>query len=150
MPSQILPISNRSPSPTASAATLVLKDHIDADPSASLIISSQFDNEKAISIHPLLPGASTYNSTANIITNHQQRRRRSNSDTSLALLAHDSPRHQSLTEEVGHAAAETFLITRLSLKLLRYLGYHTFSSLFSFFIALLICLHRTTVVLVAS
>ncbi|OMO83037.1 Alpha/beta hydrolase-3, partial [Corchorus capsularis] len=100
---------------------MALKAEIDADPSATLLISSQFDTEKVISITPLLPRASSYNNTTNIITNHKQRRRRSASDTSLALLADESP-HQSLTQEVGHAAAETYLITRLSLKLLRYLG----------------------------
>ncbi|EOY02188.1 hypothetical protein QUC31_013391 [Theobroma cacao] len=124
MPSPILPISNHPSS--ASAATMLLKAEIDPDPSTSLLISSQFDTEKAIPIKPLLPRASSYNSTSNVnnsnaFINYQQRRRRTASDSSLALLADESPR-QSISREVGHAAAETFLITRLSLKLLRYLG----------------------------
>lgn len=32
-------------------------------------------------------------------------------------------RQQSLTRDIGHAAAETYLITRLSFDLLGYLGY---------------------------
>lgn len=128
MPSPILPISNHPSS--ASAATMLLKAEIDPDPSTSLLISSQFDTEKAIPIKPLLPRASSYNSTSNVnnsnaFINYQQRRRRTASDSSLALLADESPR-QSISREVGHAAAETFLITRLSLKLLRYLGYPSF------------------------
>ncbi|XXG74313.1 hypothetical protein AAC387_Pa07g3069 [Persea americana] len=49
-------------------------------------------------------------------SNHQRRRR----------LASDNPlrpaRRTSFSRDVGHAAAETFLLTRLSFKLLRYLG----------------------------
>ncbi|XP_022777016.1 probable isoprenylcysteine alpha-carbonyl methylesterase ICMEL1 isoform X2 [Durio zibethinus] len=123
MPSPILPISNH-PSSSASASTMLLKAKIDADPSTTLLISSQ---EKAISIKPVLPRSSSFNNTSNInnstafTNNQQQRRRRTASDSSLALLADESPR-QSLSREVGHAAAETFLLTRLSLKLLSYLG----------------------------
>ncbi|XVE91352.1 hypothetical protein REPUB_Repub01dG0002200 [Reevesia pubescens] len=125
MPSPILPISNHS----SSASSLLLKDEIDADPSTTLLISSQFHTEKAILINPVLPRPYSYNNTSNInnstTTNYQQRRRRSASDTSLALLADESQTQsppQSLSGEVGHAAAETFLLTRLSLKLLSYLG----------------------------
>ncbi|XVE53383.1 hypothetical protein DITRI_Ditri02bG0199900 [Diplodiscus trichospermus] len=126
MPSPILPISNH-PSSSASATTMLLKAEIEADPSKTLLISSQFDTEKAIPIKPLLPRASSYSSTIDIndsavfTYNQQQRRRRISSDSSLSLLADGSPRH-SLSREVGHAAAETFLLTRLSLKLLSYLG----------------------------
>ncbi|XVF42967.1 hypothetical protein PTKIN_Ptkin02bG0002400 [Pterospermum kingtungense] len=126
MPSPILPISNR-PSSSASATTMLLKAEIDADPSTTLLISSQFDNEKAIHIKPLLPRSSSLNNTTNFnnstafIDIHQQRRRRISSDSSLSLLTDESPR-QSISREVGHAAAETFLVTRLSLKLLTYLG----------------------------
>lgn len=48
----------------------------------------------------------------------QQWRRRGGRRTS-SLLA----RQRSFGREVGHAAAETYLITWLSFKLLRYLGY---------------------------
>ena len=35
-------------------------------------------------------------------------------------------RRQSFSRDIGHAAAETYLVTRLSFKLLRYLGYYFF------------------------
>ncbi|KAK6279705.1 hypothetical protein POUND7_019972 [Theobroma cacao] len=34
-------------------------------------------------------------------------------------------RQPSFSREIGHAAAETYLVTRLSFTLLRYLGYYT-------------------------
>ncbi|KAF9591759.1 hypothetical protein IFM89_007089 [Coptis chinensis] len=47
----------------------------------------------------------------------KRRRKVANDDDSL-----HPTRQQSFTEDVGHAAAETYLITRLAFKLLRYLG----------------------------
>lgn len=152
MPSQILPITQR-PSELlileASPPTSVLiKPEIDHDDlNTSLIISSQFDDDnKSVDVKPLLSRASSYSSTSSANGNsYQHRRRRSASDNSLASLSDGSgggggSRRRSFSKGVGHAAAETFLITRLSLKLLRYLGY-AFSisnfcllmSLFSFF-----------------
>ncbi|KAK8522953.1 hypothetical protein V6N12_056644 [Hibiscus sabdariffa] len=83
-----LPKSNH-PSSSAPAATTVVKANIDADSSKTLLISSQFDPEKAIT--PLLPRASSYNSTSNLnnnsivsfANNHQQRSRRISSDSYL-------------------------------------------------------------------
>ncbi|KAA3488299.1 putative isoprenylcysteine alpha-carbonyl methylesterase ICMEL1 isoform X1 [Gossypium australe] len=127
MPSPILPISNH-PSSSASAATTVVKAKIDADPLATILISSKFDPEKAIPITPVLPRASSFNSTSNVnnnivsfANNHQQRFLRTSSDSSLALLADETPR-QSISREVGHVAAETFYLSGLCLKLLSYLG----------------------------
>ncbi|MBA0573265.1 hypothetical protein Golob_000548 [Gossypium lobatum] len=127
MPSPILPISS-NPSSSASAATTVVKAKIDADPSATILISSKFDPEKAIPITPVLPRASSYNSTSNVnnnivsfANNHQQGFLRTSSDSSLALLADETPR-QSISREVGHVAAETFYLSGLCLKLLSYLG----------------------------
>ncbi|XP_047959584.1 isoprenylcysteine alpha-carbonyl methylesterase ICME-like [Salvia hispanica] len=48
--------------------------------------------------------------------NQQQRRRRGNK------FAAPPCRQQSFSREIGHAAAETYLLTRLSFKLLSYLG----------------------------
>ncbi|KAG8473289.1 hypothetical protein CXB51_035420 [Gossypium anomalum] len=127
MPSPILPISSH-PSSSASAATTVVKAKIDADPLATILISSKFDPETAIPITPVLPRASSYNSTSNVnnnivsfANNHQQRFLRTSSDSSLALLADETPR-QSISREVGHVAAETFYLSGLCLKLLSYLG----------------------------
>lgn len=50
---------------------------------------------------------------------NQQVRRRAASDTSLPTLP---SRQRSLRRDVGRAAAETYMLTRLSFKLLRYLG----------------------------
>ncbi|CAB4295525.1 unnamed protein product [Prunus armeniaca] len=130
MPSQqILPITYHPPSVFSSSSSptekLLLKDAED-DPTTRLLLFSHFeeeDEEKGTPIiKPLLPRASSYiTTTTNGANKHQQRRRRTASDSSLSSLSDDS-RNNSLGREVEHAAAETFLVTRLSLKLLRYLG----------------------------
>lgn len=101
---------------------------------ASLAFSSSLEDEKATAIKPLLPrplsyssGIATATATASTTTSssncwYQQRRRRIASENSLSMLSSGSDRRQSFSRDVGHAAAETFLMTRLSLKLLRYLG----------------------------
>ncbi|GAB2297088.1 Probable isoprenylcysteine alpha-carbonyl methylesterase icmel1 [Dionaea muscipula] len=59
---------------------------------------------------------------------HQQRRRRTASEESLFSIGDHSggggggDGGQSLGQNVGHAAAQTYLVTRLCLSLLRYLG----------------------------
>lgn len=52
--------------------------------------------------------------------NQQQMRRRGNK------FAAPPCRQQSFSREISHAAAETYLLTRLSFKLLSYLGYRPF------------------------
>ncbi|XP_057769913.1 isoprenylcysteine alpha-carbonyl methylesterase ICME [Salvia miltiorrhiza] len=52
--------------------------------------------------------------------NQQQRRRRGGNKTTP--FAAPPCRQQSFSREIGHAAAETYLLTRLSFKLLSYLG----------------------------
>ncbi|KAL0450228.1 UNVERIFIED_CONTAM: putative isoprenylcysteine alpha-carbonyl methylesterase ICMEL2 [Sesamum latifolium] len=52
---------------------------------------------------------------------NQQRRRRAG-NKSPPSLAKRPCRQQSFSREIGHAAAETYLLTRLSFKLLSYLG----------------------------
>ncbi|KAE8023032.1 hypothetical protein FH972_008784 [Carpinus fangiana] len=138
MPSHLLPISNPPthsslghPPPSAmpfaaSTATMLVKAGED-DPTACLLFSSSFEDEKAVSIKPLLPRTLSYSgatttTTASSSTYYQQRRRRIASENSLSSLSSSSARSQSFGNDVGHAAAETFLVTRLSLKLLRYLG----------------------------
>lgn len=41
-----------------------------------------------------------------------------------ATLAGPPSRQQSFSRDIGHAAAETYLVTRLTFKLLSYLGYY--------------------------
>ncbi|XP_077221396.1 isoprenylcysteine alpha-carbonyl methylesterase ICME-like [Tasmannia lanceolata] len=60
---------------------------------------------------PLVARPSTYSG--------QQRRRRVASEASLPSI---SSRRHSFRRDVGHAAAETYLLTRLTFTLLRYLG----------------------------
>ncbi|KAK4487696.1 hypothetical protein RD792_005644 [Penstemon davidsonii] len=55
-----------------------------------------------------------------IVSSNQQPRRRGGNRTSS--LAARPCRQQSFSREIGHAAAETYLLTHLSFKLLRYLG----------------------------
>ncbi|GLT34522.1 hypothetical protein SLA2020_090310 [Shorea laevis] len=132
MPSHILPVTNPRqssamgpPSSASAAKTMPLKEEIQDDPSTSIIISSQFEDETVLTIGPPLTRASSYNNTIsndpNIDHSNQQRTRRIASDSSLPFLADDSPRG-SFSPDVEHAAAETLLVTQLSLKLLKYLG----------------------------
>ncbi|CAB4264928.1 unnamed protein product [Prunus armeniaca] len=121
MPSQqILPITYHPPSVFSSSSSptekQLLKDAED-DPTTRLLLFSHFeeeDEEKGTPIiKPLLPRASSYiTTTTNGANKHQQRRRRTASDSSLSSLSDDS-RNNSLGREVEHAAAETFLVTRL-------------------------------------
>lgn len=149
MPSQILPItihqSSKPSSPPLDPTpiqtplnTMLLKPDMVDDPTARLLDSSPFEDETIISINPLLSTSSSFagttatttpTPTATTSTNyHQKTRRRISSDSSISSLSDDgsgSGQRHSLTRDVGHAAAETFLLTRLSLKLLRYLGYNS-------------------------
>ncbi|KAG6708790.1 isoprenylcysteine alpha-carbonyl methylesterase ICME-like isoform X3 [Carya illinoinensis] len=114
MRSPILPISNKpshsllgQPSPStmasvASTRTMPLMGGED-DPTSRLPFSPSFEDDKASSQKPLLPRALNPTTTTSS-SSYQQRRR------------------QSFGRDVGHAAAETFLLTRLTLELLRFLG----------------------------
>ena len=114
---------------------------IDDDPSASLFVSSKYDaydddSVAATSIKPLLSRSSSFSSsssTNSMLVNNsngmfqqQKRRRRTGSDNSFSSSCSYGVggRRSSLGEDVSHVASETFLITRLGLKLLRYLGYN--------------------------
>ncbi|KAJ0247552.1 isoprenylcysteine alpha-carbonyl methylesterase ICMEL1 [Hirschfeldia incana] len=124
MPSQILPFSYLPPrSPPAKQTMykpLIYDDHLST----------------TTTVKPLLSRASSFNgslTTTNggLTSWFQNKRRRSNSDNSNFLSA-AFPDHTNATDggddnstiaqDVSHAAAETFLLTRLCLKLLSYLG----------------------------
>ncbi|KAF4356840.1 hypothetical protein F8388_019499 [Cannabis sativa] len=107
--------SSISPGCSSSVDTMLL--NVEDDPTARLLISSSFESEKASfkPIKPLLPKITTAK------TSYQHRRRRTNSEDSMSSLS-DVESRRSLGRDVRHAAAETFLLTRLCLKLLRYLG----------------------------
>ncbi|KAL6350925.1 hypothetical protein AAG906_031511 [Vitis piasezkii] len=119
----MLPITNPSASSamvattslTANAATMLIQEH--HDETARLLIDG-----RAVDTKPFLPRASSYTSTGTPVNGssfYQQRRRRIASDTSLASLTTDGG---GRSEYVAHAASETYLLTRLGFKLLRYLG----------------------------
>ncbi|KAM1760911.1 hypothetical protein ACFX12_003741 [Malus domestica] len=93
------------------------------DPTTQFLLCSNFeDEEKNTPVKPLLPRVSSYTTTsAAAPNNHQQRRRRTASDSSISSHF-DEGSHHTLACDVEHAAAETFLVTRLILKLLKYLG----------------------------
>ncbi|GAV73293.1 Abhydrolase_3 domain-containing protein [Cephalotus follicularis] len=123
MASPILPITNPKISSQLTSTKLLLKADTD-DPSTSLLIASSFRHETSIPIKPLLSRTSSYNNTsgASIDTNcYQQPRRRIASESSLCSLSYGD-RSQSFGPGAGRVTADTFLITRLSLQLLRYLG----------------------------
>lgn len=72
------------------------------------------NKKKQMDAEPLLSRASSFNNN----NNHHQTRRRA-----AAKLSSPPPsRQQSFTRNIGHAAAETYLITGLAFKLLGYLG----------------------------
>ncbi|KAK9276333.1 hypothetical protein L1049_005865 [Liquidambar formosana] len=133
MTSQILPISTHSLSSSSSSTmsaisatttgTMLL--HGEDDPTTSLLISSSLEDEKTMPIKPFLARASSYTNTTTASNGnfYQQRRRRIASETSLSSFTDGGGgSRQSFGRDVGHAAAETYLITRLTLKLLRCLG----------------------------
>lgn len=105
MQSDLLPISHSMPAMASMTANCRGENRVVVSRSSSL------DDDVGKPL--LLPRSLT--SVPN-----QQRRRRSASDISLTTLP---SRQRSLRRDVGHAAAETYLLTRLSFKLLRYLGY---------------------------
>ncbi|KAL8171550.1 hypothetical protein V2J09_023354 [Rumex salicifolius] len=92
--------SNRSPAGIAHSTDQVAGAAIDLDSVAK----------------PLFCGESGYGYISSTSTRATRRRETYASDRSFSRM------HQSFSEEIGHAAAETYLITRLSFKLLSYLG----------------------------
>ncbi|KAL2484743.1 putative isoprenylcysteine alpha-carbonyl methylesterase ICMEL1 [Abeliophyllum distichum] len=133
MQSQILPISNPIAGPssssssmvqTAAAADTMLLRSEDDLPTTRLLISSSFEDDAKMDTRSLISRTLSCTNISPITSansnSYQQRRRRNASDTCLSALP-DGRRH-SFRQEMGKAASDTYLITRLSFKLLRYLG----------------------------
>lgn len=95
-----------------------------------LLISSSFQDDEMAEIKPLLSRTLSYTDTITSTTPsttfdwnsyQQKRRRRSPSENSLSSHSDGGDRNQPL-RQVRRAAADTYIITRLSFKLLKYLG----------------------------
>ncbi|XP_058087106.1 isoprenylcysteine alpha-carbonyl methylesterase ICME isoform X2 [Magnolia sinica] len=93
------------PMPTMATMTLSGED-------LSILSSSSTSIDDEAVTKALLPRIPSF-------SNNHQRRRRVASDGSLPAFRYRQP---SFSRDVGRAAAETYLLTRLSFRLLRYLG----------------------------
>ncbi|XP_016461075.1 putative isoprenylcysteine alpha-carbonyl methylesterase ICMEL1 [Nicotiana tabacum] len=108
----ILPISNLNSSnmiPTSSTAT--------AD---TMLIHVQENDDSKIEKKPLLSRTFSYtpsSSSSSNLLKQQQRRRRIASENSLCSVA-----VEGCSQDMGRAASDTFIVTKLSFTLLRYLG----------------------------
>jgi hypothetical protein len=81
-----------------------------------------------MSIKPLLSRSSSFNSIGvGVNSFYQKRRRRVASEDSLSFVSNGTSSSNrsssSFGRDVRHVASETYLITRLGLKMLSYLGY---------------------------
>jgi len=89
-----------------------------------------------MSVKPLLSKASSFNNSigsgggGGVSCFYQKRRRRAASDDSLSCVSNGSSERSSFGRDVRHVASETFLLTRLALKMFTYLGY--VSNIFSY------------------
>ncbi|XP_019446958.1 PREDICTED: isoprenylcysteine alpha-carbonyl methylesterase ICME [Lupinus angustifolius] len=112
------------------------------DPSTTTLLLSSSSSSSFMPIKPILSRTSSFNNTydtniknkTNTIlgppsSSHQNRRRRAASEDSLSLSSSSSSisnvTHQtksSFGHDVRHVASQTFLLTRLGLKMLTYLG----------------------------
>nr|XP_009788376.1 PREDICTED: uncharacterized protein LOC104236193 [Nicotiana sylvestris] len=107
----LLPISNPNSSnmiPTSSSAT--------AD---TMLILVQENDDSKIEKKPLLSRTFSYTSSSSSsnLLKQQQRRRRIASENSLCSVA-----VESCSQDMERAASDTFVVTKLSFTLLRYLG----------------------------
>ncbi|KAI3844934.1 hypothetical protein MKX03_019309 [Papaver bracteatum] len=126
MQSQMLPIT--MPSPTTLFRT-ENGDDVDNEQHSRLLLSSSSSSSSLSSNKddnckekmPFLSRALSYTHITHLISNKKKhkRRRGNSSDDSLPSF---SRQQSTLTQEVTHAASETYLITRLGFELLRYLG----------------------------
>ncbi|GFQ01370.1 isoprenylcysteine alpha-carbonyl methylesterase icme [Phtheirospermum japonicum] len=120
MQSHLLPVSNpktlsSSSSPSSSSSASSSPKIKNGSNHASSFEGK--DNES----RPFIPRASSYTETPADSNSYQQkRRRRVASENSLLDLS--AGRRPSLRQEMGGAASDTFLVTRLSCELLRLLG----------------------------
>ncbi|XP_019165094.1 PREDICTED: probable isoprenylcysteine alpha-carbonyl methylesterase ICMEL1 isoform X5 [Ipomoea nil] len=138
----LLPISTPRPPPppaalAGSGATMLIRserDHMAASaPASTRILISQssssldLEDDRRIESVPFLSRTSSFTGSNDAALGSsnaffkKQRRRRVSSDSSLSSSSGGS-RSSSFRQDVGRAASETYLVTRLAVKLLGYLG----------------------------
>ena len=116
----ILPVTNHQPKSYLGSTMFVPRNSYEL-PTSHLLISP-IENDHILERKSLLSRAFSFTGKPTKPT-QQQRRRRSVSDDNLLSVANGGEEDSSLATSVEHAAAETYMITRLSFKLLGYLGY---------------------------
>ncbi|CAA0822448.1 Isoprenylcysteine alpha-carbonyl methylesterase ICME [Striga hermonthica] len=143
MQSHLLPVSNpHNPSPSSSSSsspniksgsaspTIMIRSGDDlgaaaaAAAAARMLVASSFEESET---RPFIARTSSYTeaTSAKSSSAQQKRRRRVASDNSIldiSVVPITAGRRPSFRQDVGRAASDTFLVTRLSFKLLRYLG----------------------------
>ncbi|KAH0671757.1 hypothetical protein KY290_023940 [Solanum tuberosum] len=110
------------PTSSVTADTMLVRSepHIIHSSSSSTILHVEDDDDSKIETKPLLTRAFSYSSSSSSSSSNlvmQQRRRRIASANSLLSGAVEGCRR-----EMGRAASDTYVVTRLSFRLLRYLG----------------------------
>ncbi|KAH0668527.1 hypothetical protein KY289_023020 [Solanum tuberosum] len=111
------------PTSSASADTMLVRSEphiIHSSSSSTILLVQDDDDDSKIETKPLLTRAFSYSSSSSSSSSNlvmQQRRRRIASANSLLSGAVEGCRR-----EMGKAASDTYVVTRLSFRLLRYLG----------------------------
>ncbi|WCJ35708.1 alpha/beta-Hydrolases superfamily protein [Euphorbia peplus] len=110
------------PSPLISPSTnmILLKPDLLDDPQTRLLITPYFDEENNISIKP--PAVCRTLSFEGAASAPTERRRRISSESSLPSLSDSSSHRRSFAADLNHPTAHTYLVSRLFLKLLAYIG----------------------------
>ena len=120
--SPILPLTNPYAGSSTEMPTMFLQRTNDYLPTTRLLISPSIVDDKRIERKPLLSRVFSFSGGITASSQQQQqRRRRTASDENLFCLSNNGG-DESISSNVEHAASETYLVTRLCLKLLRYLG----------------------------
>ena len=116
----ILPVTNPFLGSSTKILGMALQTSNDDLPTTRLLISSSIRDDDPIERRPLLSRSLSF--TGGIPpSSEQQRDQRTVSDDNVSSLSNVGMQ-SSFSSNVEHAAAETYLITRLSLTLIRYLG----------------------------
>lgn len=103
----------------AATAALLLRSEHDSDvDSTRIFMPSSSEIDARIEKKPLIPRTTSY-TNGNSSSNQKQRRRRVASETSIVTLSLGRRRHFG---RMTIAPSETFLLTRLTFKLLGFLG----------------------------